>query len=701
MKKLITLTMILCCFFYLVSCKSNKQNNEFVEDTGNADDQILEPPFTPDGYIYTAEQLAKLAPNGNYTLANDIDLGNQEWAPIYYDDVEYTTFGFTGVLDGNGYSIKNMVTSPSEYTGLFAVNSGTIINLGIENATVKTSAASGDMQLSGLIAGRNYGTIKNCFAKGAINNFSPERVFNRTGGLIGQNDGSVINCYADVSISSRSVYSNESGGLVGHNSGLVVNSYSLGDITAFSEDTIITGGFIGNNTGNVFNCYSTSNVNAKAEVEELGTFSSAYVGGFVGFADGITRNSFCTGVCDIESNIVYSIDEVCGNGKSHTNGCYFIDDETELSNVKNEEWMLENLWITEKGVWTWDNGGLPTLDLDFIRSSSIEISSEADLRALQTKILTLNYVLKNDIRLTEKFSSIITFVGTFDGNGKTIYDLHNKRLGSGLIVFNGGEIKDITVKNMKISLLDVNNVYYSYAGLIGYNYGTISNCSVDAEFYTDNNVDCTLVGYIGAIAAYNTGTLTFNKADVTVSANLRYATAIGGITAVTHHGYISNCYSSGDIIATYTAGECSVEIGGIVGICDNTDIINCYSRTNIDLNLFAEDVNACLGGIAATIYFCDIKHSITTGNIICEITGNGERVTAGVITGTEVREDLLAHNEYITNCYSGENQLISANTVMIIRHQGYIIESDDLLDKEFLKKSLKWSDDFISLFLDN
>ena len=64
----------------------------------------------PDGYtgIYTAEDLNSVRNNlsGKYILMNDINLSSWgEWTPIGTDRAP-----FTGVFDGNGWSITDMNT---------------------------------------------------------------------------------------------------------------------------------------------------------------------------------------------------------------------------------------------------------------------------------------------------------------------------------------------------------------------------------------------------------------------------------------------------------------------------------------------------------------------------------------------------------------------------------------------------------------
>mgnify|MGYP000913111811 CR=1 FL=1 len=86
---------------------------------------------------------------GSYILMNDLDLGNTKWAPIAGD--------FTGVFDGNGYTISGLYINGIWNGGLFSrIASG---------AVVKNLAISGKVEsyCGGALAGFLDGTIENCF----------------------------------------------------------------------------------------------------------------------------------------------------------------------------------------------------------------------------------------------------------------------------------------------------------------------------------------------------------------------------------------------------------------------------------------------------------------------------------------------------------------------------------------------------------
>lgn len=131
--------------------------------------------------IYTKEQLTKVGSgdqvliNGKvytfladayYTIQNDLDLGGiydenthgwsgEQWTPI--------ANGFKGILDGLGHTITGLyINNSQDNQGLFGTLKGTVKNLSIEDSYIKANSYVGS------IAGKNEGTIVNCYNTASI-----------------------------------------------------------------------------------------------------------------------------------------------------------------------------------------------------------------------------------------------------------------------------------------------------------------------------------------------------------------------------------------------------------------------------------------------------------------------------------------------------------------------------------------------------
>lgn len=108
-------------------------------------------------HIYTAEQLRKNAdPTGHYILEADLDFSDENWPSIF------ATGSFSGSIEGNGYTIKNVTFKQTkmdaENTGLFGtLQSGCKIeNVIFENVTFTVEKGFNRAANYGLLAGSIY-----------------------------------------------------------------------------------------------------------------------------------------------------------------------------------------------------------------------------------------------------------------------------------------------------------------------------------------------------------------------------------------------------------------------------------------------------------------------------------------------------------------------------------------------------------------
>jgi len=217
--------------------------------------------------ISTIEELQKIGNdpayplNGEYVLTKDIDAtetadwnGEAGFDPIGSFDYYSQVPSFQGILDGQGYVIRNLVINrPLEnhigifaYTGRFA----SIRNLGIEGSSI-----SGQYRVGSLIGTIGGSTVQNCFTNGSTTGAS------LVGGLVGEFEyGQMIQCYTRGSVAGLIQYV---GGLVGRN-GMAVDE----DVSSVIDS-----------------CYSTCAVSAPGN----------YVGGLAGTNNKIVRQSFAVG----------------------------------------------------------------------------------------------------------------------------------------------------------------------------------------------------------------------------------------------------------------------------------------------------------------------------------------------------------------------------------------------------------------------
>ena len=199
--------------------------------------------------------------------------------------------------------------------------------------------------------------------------------------------------------------------------------------------------------------------------------------------------------------------------------------------------------------------------------SPYQLGSKADLEALATFVANGGgtagkyFRLQNDIDLENTCPVISTFEGIFDGNEKTI---RNYKDSYGECLFHTVEESGI-VKNLTIT----GGFSSASAGIVCYNYGTISGCV--------NEINITYHG--GGIVNQNHGLIEgcVNKGNIGSASTNYYS---GGICNCNYGGIIKACYNLGNVTLKE---ETVYSAGGISGYfnSDESSIIGCYNMGEI------------------------------------------------------------------------------------------------------------------------
>ena len=178
--------------------------------------------------VRTAEDFESIrtAQNAKYILMNDIDFGGKTfsafscWATAVSTS---TSSQFTGIFDGNGYSLLNI--NPGQEAGttsndwsIFGVvgKTGVIRNLSIIGAKINNRA--------GVITSYLYGTIENCYVEVTVCSTANTNAKNPVGGIVEKSvAGSLVkDCIAVVTMADGVSQTNV-GGIVGQCVGSVEN----------------------------------------------------------------------------------------------------------------------------------------------------------------------------------------------------------------------------------------------------------------------------------------------------------------------------------------------------------------------------------------------------------------------------------------------------------------------------------------------
>lgn len=333
---------------YIASTKEIEAYNSACGVKESFIEKITGKTVAPESYteIFTADDLKKVQNNlsGKYILMADIDLSEENWAPLGTNEIN-----FTGNFNGNGHTIKNLTINNSNqsYAGLFGVigNGGNVTNIIIDNANITANKYAGI--LSGYV---NGGNISNC----QIINSTIEGT-SVIGGAIGfANNSEITNCI--VSNSTISATNKYAGGFIDSvkasnitncsASSVTVNAtniyaagfarliYKTSTINNCSSSGIVnsgecSGGFTSYNQGTISNCNSSTVVNSDAN----------FVGGFVSYNLGTISNSFATG--DITGGREVGGFAGAQDSGAKINNCYSTGNVTEIiNNSKDYKWNI-------------------------------------------------------------------------------------------------------------------------------------------------------------------------------------------------------------------------------------------------------------------------------------------------------------------------------------------------------------------------
>ena len=173
------------------------------------------------------------------------------------------------------------------------------------------------------------------------------------------------------------------------------------------------------------------------------------------------------------------------------------------------------------------------------------------------------------------------FAGTFDGNGKKIYNLHIAEMSSpytGLFGYVSGTIENLGIASGTVSSLSPEARIYVGA-LVGYLTGTVKNCYAQASVSANASGTIYLGGLVGCVDT--TGTVEDSYASGTVSATSTGAFAHAGGFVGNNEGKIEGCLAFGNVTAQ-GSNQTYSRNGGFVAYNNSGTLTECYrSETQV------------------------------------------------------------------------------------------------------------------------
>jgi hypothetical protein len=242
--------------------------------------------------------------NQNYAIMSDLDFDGY---------TNYYINNFTGKIEGNNHTLKNINITTRGKNGLFNNMNGTLQNINFENIyinklgsiyfgivaysnqyakyynvhikdiviEVPEGLTNENIRMGSLVADSSSANIDYCSATNVKITSNNNVVGIVAGGLVGMSNATSINnsFVRNLKINiDNSLSSNGTGGLIGRENstvGTITSSYAIGNI---SSNSIYTGGLVGYSNGYIDNSYSSVNVSS-----DMGR-----IGGIVGNANNNT-----------------------------------------------------------------------------------------------------------------------------------------------------------------------------------------------------------------------------------------------------------------------------------------------------------------------------------------------------------------------------------------------------------------------------
>jgi len=494
--------------------------------------------------ITTCRQLQNIQKSlhNHYEITENVDCSG-----VDFDPIGNSTEGFTGSLDGNHFSIRNLkiIGENGENIGLLARNDGTVTGVEIRGANM-TSPGGNDVN-AGILVGDNRGTINESMTSGIIIVSASGA---ETGGLVGfHQSGGLIN----TSYSVASVDGGVQGGLVGRTSGgstLIEKSYAAGWVTTDGFPAGgggVIGDLIDSPAREVYGASELENPDPDssdggvAGVQRFGgSVTDAYYDQNITGLDGDDGSSSIGGTANPGVNLTTS--KMTSTAVSDMSGFDFTD-----------TWESTSFYYPKL---SWQETGSGTA------SDPYMIEDCRQLQAMQND-LNARYKLANDIdcSMVEYWNDgkgfypvgleANRFTGVLNGDGHVIHDLYIDRPSNpdetglfGYVDSNG-----ITNRIRKVGLenVDITGGNNDVGGLIGQNDHNIE--TIRKSFVTGN---ISGGGPMGALIGTNFGQVldSYARANVTGSGS-----RVGGLVGLDSLDPVTRSYFTGTVQGNPVVGN--------------------------------------------------------------------------------------------------------------------------------------------------
>ena len=258
--------------------------------------EIPESIATADDLVYFLETCASVIEEGeSIAFSADIDMDGRNFTPASE---------FKGILQGNGFKIKNLHSS----SPLILRNRGLIAGLRIDSSCSYEIPSGEAEQYIGPFAGQNYGTIDSCENDADFNVSATRSTKLYLGGIAGYlyAEGTISGCvnrgaihYSPQSATANAYF----GGMTGYSYGTIKNSENYGPINCLplaNTGAYFIGGIASRQEdGSITGCIN----HKEAVISTNKEGAKSYIGGIVGYVEGAPATGNNQSYGDLEINL--------------------------------------------------------------------------------------------------------------------------------------------------------------------------------------------------------------------------------------------------------------------------------------------------------------------------------------------------------------------------------------------------------------
>ena len=574
--------------------------------------------------------------DGSVTIADSAGLywnNGAGWTPLG----DARNYPFTGQFQGRGKVIShlfiNNATAP--HLGLFGAigHRGSVAGVGLTEVSIASSVPT----TAGSLVGSSTGRVTTSYAAGtiAVNISGASRINAMAGGLVGYNGlaGTMQASFAEVGVSVRhNSASAIVGGLAGQSGGSIQASYAAGAVSGHGNTRFTkVGGLAGNNGGMITASYARGRVTATGSGAAAGglvggnlrngrvvasywdTTTSGQTGSAGGTGQTTRALQSLSGYSGIYASWNLNLDGVAGGDNPWYFGGAYQYPLLEYGDLKvstqqrdydtDNDQLIEVNNLAQLNALRWDlntDGVVAAADQDKYDAAFPGAVAGMGCALGTTVAACAGYELMSDLDFDTDGDGDVDatdsgglywnggegwrhiggnsdspFVGTFQGNGKTIANLYihqnveeNYRTYLGLFSYVGptGLIEGVKLRDVNIR---TQGSTYAVGALAGENLGTVRSSSVTGRI----NLNGVYSESAGGLVGKNNGNITNSHAKVDIAGK---AVMVGGLVGRNEVGSIIGSYSTGAVGST----RGNAAVGGLAGY-NGGSITASYSRSPV------------------------------------------------------------------------------------------------------------------------